>query len=43
MTNEEIREFNVWLFDNPQYQTLSWRDAVAEFYKQRKVENVRAA
>ncbi|MEK5414334.1 hypothetical protein MKX34_24115 [Paenibacillus sp. FSL R5-0636] len=43
LTNEEIREINLWLYDNPRYQALSWRDAVAVFQEKRKNENVRAA
>ncbi|MEK5395961.1 hypothetical protein [Paenibacillus sp. FSL K6-2859] len=35
MTNEGIREFNLWLYDNPRYHTLSWREQVAEFYAQK--------
>jgi len=43
LTNEEIRELNLWLYDNPRYQALSWRDTVAVWQAQRKNENVRAA
>lgn len=28
LTNEEIRQFNLWLFDNPEYQRMSWREQV---------------
>lgn len=31
LTNDEIREFNLWLYDNPRYQTLGWREQVALF------------
>jgi tRNA C32,U32 (ribose-2'-O)-methylase TrmJ len=31
LTNEEIREFNLWLYDNPSYQALSWSEQVALF------------
>lgn len=28
LTNEEIRELNLWLFDHPDYQRMSWREQV---------------
>lgn len=31
MTAEEIRRMNLWLFDNPRYQSLSWREAAEKF------------
>jgi hypothetical protein len=31
LTNEEIREFYLWLYDNPQHQALTWREQVAAF------------
>lgn len=31
MTTEEIRRMNLWLFDNPRHQSLSWREAAEKF------------
>ncbi|MFL1672145.1 hypothetical protein [Paenibacillus dendritiformis] len=31
MTAEEIRRMNLWLYDNPRYQSLSWREAAEKF------------
>lgn len=28
LTPEEIREFNLWLYDHPQYKRMSWREQV---------------
>lgn len=41
LLSEDIREFNLWLYDNQRYQTLGWSEQVAEFYAQ-KYRNVAA-
>lgn len=28
LTNDEIYEFNLWLYDHPQYKLMSWREQV---------------
>lgn len=32
LLSEDIREFNLWVYDNPRYQALSWCEQIAEFY-----------
>lgn len=31
MTADEIRRMNLWLFDNPRYQSLAWRESAEKF------------
>lgn len=31
LTNEEISELNLWIYDNPRYQAMSWSEQVALF------------
>ncbi|MFW5434288.1 hypothetical protein [Paenibacillus apiarius] len=38
MTAEEIRRMNLWLFDNPRYLSLTWREA-AEKYMTEVIEH----